>query len=188
MIITLFYCVQLYRSLAGFLVTRRDDSVMFFHPTFREWLIRGAERFTCDPRTGHAAIALRMARLEAPLSPAATLELCHHILKGHLYRSAAPGLLAARDLQASWVSQATEDPSLALVLPAHLASPSPGLARLLLLAGAAPDTLVQEGSQGEPVPVVAAMAARGLTDMVALLLEFGANIQVTTLECGFLAL
>ncbi len=43
--------------------SRADDTVMFSHPTLREWLIRRRDfesrKFLCDPRAGHAAIALR---------------------------------------------------------------------------------------------------------------------------------
>jgi hypothetical protein len=39
---------------------------MFFHPTFRDWLVKRPEgegtKFLCDVRTGHAAIAFSMAR------------------------------------------------------------------------------------------------------------------------------
>lgn len=45
-------------SLTGFLVRRADDSVMFFHPSFREWLLMRREQypgdqFQCDPAVGH---------------------------------------------------------------------------------------------------------------------------------------
>ncbi len=44
--------------------SRADDTVMFSHPTLREWLIRRRDfesrKFLCDPRAGHAAIALRL--------------------------------------------------------------------------------------------------------------------------------
>jgi hypothetical protein len=39
---------------------------MFFHPTFRDWLVKRPEgettKFLCDVRIGHAAIAFSMAR------------------------------------------------------------------------------------------------------------------------------
>lgn len=96
-----------FSSLNGFLVRRADDTVMFFHPTFREWLIRRRDfestKFVCDPRTGHAAIAFRMCRdLENfPLTPDKTLELGHHILKAHIYKNQNPDEMdiPARDLQ-----------------------------------------------------------------------------------------
>lgn len=52
-----------FSSLSGFLVRRADDTLMFFHPTFREWLVRRkdfeSKKFLCDSRNGHAAIAFR---------------------------------------------------------------------------------------------------------------------------------
>ena len=73
-----------FSALSGLLVRRADETVMFFHSSLREWLIRRGDRsqkFLCEPRQGHAAIAFRMSRQEAPLSPDKTLELGHHILK-----------------------------------------------------------------------------------------------------------
>lgn len=83
--------LQRFKMLAGFLVKRIDNTYMFFHPSFREWLIRRDEcesiKFLCDLRTGHAGIALRLSRLQAPLDAEQSLELGHHILKAHIYRS-----------------------------------------------------------------------------------------------------
>ena len=53
-----------YHLISEFLVMRRDGSVMCFHPTLRDWLVRrrGGEstKFLCDIPTGHQAIALSM--------------------------------------------------------------------------------------------------------------------------------
>ena len=46
--------------------------------------MRHSTKFLCEPRAGHAALALRMSRDEAPLSPDRTVELGHHILKSHI--------------------------------------------------------------------------------------------------------
>ena len=76
--------------LSDFLVTRRDDSICFFHPLFREWLIRRGDKdsvkFMCDPRQGHMALSLSMCRAEKSLTPEKSLELAHHILKSNIYR------------------------------------------------------------------------------------------------------
>ena len=48
---------------------------------------RHLTKFLCEPRIGHAAIALRMSRDEAPLSPDQTVELGHHILKSHICKN-----------------------------------------------------------------------------------------------------
>lgn len=90
--------------LSGFLVKRLDNTYMFFHPSFREWLMRRDEgestKFLCDLRLGHAAIAYRLSRLQAPLDGDKALELGHHILKAHVYRGVAP-CWPSRDLQVS---------------------------------------------------------------------------------------
>lgn len=45
-------------ALREFLVERQDGTYMFFHPSFREWLIHRSEnetkKFLCDPRLGEA--------------------------------------------------------------------------------------------------------------------------------------
>ena len=146
-----------FSALSGFLARRADDTLMFFHPIFREWLIRResaggqkGSKFLCDPRLGHAAISFRMCRMEAPLSPDRTLELGHHILKAHVYKNmangqqqqqSAPPAIPARDLQAMWIAMASEDVSLALGAVRNVASPNVKVSRLLLLAGASPDYL-----------------------------------------------
>ncbi|KAL3231282.1 hypothetical protein MRX96_023332 [Rhipicephalus microplus] len=92
---------------AQFIIQRNDDSLMLAHPSLREWLIRRDEndstKFLCDIRAGHASIALRMSRIEAPLDPSQLLELGHHILKAHIYKNVSRGLppsCTPRDLQA----------------------------------------------------------------------------------------
>ena len=132
-----------FSNLTSFLVRRADDTVMFIHPTFREWLYKRrdseSQKFVCDPRNGHAAIALRMSRIEAPLNPDRTLDLGHHILKAHLYKSivssSSTSSIPPRDLQAIWVALSTEDLSLALGSVRNVASPNTKVSRLLLLAG-----------------------------------------------------
>ena len=132
-----------FSNLTSFLVRRADDTVMFIHPTFREWLYKRrdseSQKFVCDPRNGHAAIALRMSRIEAPLNPDRTLDLGHHILKAHLYKSivssTSTSSIPPRDLQAIWVALSTEDLSLALGSVRNVASPNTKVSRLLLLAG-----------------------------------------------------
>ena len=132
-----------FSNLTSFLVRRADDTVMFIHPTFREWLYKRrdseSQKFVCDPRNGHAAIALRMSRIEAPLNPDRTLDLGHHILKAHLYKSivssSSTSSIPPRDLQAIWVALSTENLSLALGSVRNVASPNTKVSRLLLLAG-----------------------------------------------------
>ena len=76
--------------LSGFLVRRGDDTVMFYHPLFREWLIRRADsssKFLVDPRVGHLALALNYSRnANSEMNPEKVLDLAHHMLKAHTYR------------------------------------------------------------------------------------------------------
>ena len=76
-------------------------------------------------RMGHALLAFRLSRVEAPLEPAKTLELGHHVLKAHIYRgSSRSTALPARELQAYWLQLSSENPSSALVSHHNLFSPN----------------------------------------------------------------
>ena len=167
----------LFKTLTGYLVVRRDDSVMFFHPLFREWLIRRGQsdpsKFMCDPRTGHAALALRMSRMESPLDGEQTIKLSHHILKAHLYRNITVPILA-RDLLSSWISLSSEDVSAAFGFFHNVYSPNINVSRLLLLSGASPDVIT---NFLQSAPIICVFAQRGYTEMISLLLEFGGDIN-----------
>ena len=169
-----------FSSLSGFLVRRADDTVMFFHPTFREWLYKRRDcepqKFICDPRNGHAAIAFKMCRSEAPLNSDRTLDLGHHILKAHIYKNMTSSSMAIppRDLQALWIAQSTQDPSLALGSVRNVASPNTKVSRLLLLAGASPDAI---SDYLDGAPLMGVFSNQGFVDMVVLLIEFGGNVN-----------
>jgi len=166
-------------TLKGLLVRRSDHTLMLFHPALRQWLLRRdpgqSSKFLCDPRMGHAAIALRLSRLEAPLDADKTMELGHHILKAHLYKGA--GSLPPRDLQAVWVALSSDDVSASLGSLRNVFSPNVKVSRLLLLAGASPDHITQMRSCS---PLLCLAAQEGLLDLVSILLEFGANCNATT--------
>ncbi|XP_065085267.1 protein TANC2 isoform X2 [Ochlerotatus camptorhynchus] len=168
-----------FKTLTGFLIKRIDNTYMFFHPSFREWLIRRDDgestKFTCDLRNGHAGISLRLSRLQAPLDPEQALELGHHILKAHLYR-AAPQHQSPRDLQAFWVASVTLCVSSALCTLRNVYSPNIKVSRLLLLAGASPDHITSFLGNAT---VLCIAAHEGIVPMVSLLLEFGANVEKT---------
>lgn len=169
-----------FKMLAGFLVKRIDNTYQCFHPSFREWLIMRRDdsessKFLCDLRTGHAAIAFRMSRLQSPLDSEHTLELCHHILKAHIYRN-PPLSQSPRDLQAFWVTSSAKCTSSALCLLRNVYSPNVKVSRLLLLAGANPDH--QTNFFGD-APLLCIVAHEGIISMVNLLLEFGADVERT---------
>ncbi|KAF7285187.1 hypothetical protein GWI33_011724 [Rhynchophorus ferrugineus] len=171
---------QRFKLLSGFLVKRLDDTYMFFHPSFREWLIRRddneATKFLCDLRSGHAGIAFRLSRVQAPMDAEKTLELGHHILKAHVYRNMSLPTLTSRDLQAFWVSQSSENISAAVCHIRNIYSPNVKVSRLLLLAGADPNYITDFLGKS---PVLCAYANEGNVPMVSLLLEFGADVELT---------
>ncbi|VVC35400.1 Hypothetical protein CINCED_3A011918 [Cinara cedri] len=173
--------LQRFKLISGLLIKRLDNTYMFFHPSFREWLIRRDEseskKFVCDLRNGHAGIALRFSRLQAPLDSEKTLELGHHILKAHLYKNMSlQNTTSSRDLQANWMASVSGSVSSALCSVRNIYSPNIKVSRLLLLAGASPD--VQTELLGQ-APALCVYAHEGVYDMVALLLEFGASLNVS---------
>ncbi|XP_076758357.1 zinc-RING finger and ankyrin repeat domain-containing protein rolling pebbles isoform X1 [Xylocopa sonorina] len=181
--------LQRFKMLSGFLVKRLDNTYMFFHPSFREWLMRRDEgestKFLCDLRLGHAAIAYRLSRLQAPLDGDKALELGHHILKAHVYRGVAP-CWPSRDLQAIWLSSSTECVSSALCTLRNVYSPNVKVSRLLLLAGASPNHITEYLGNA---PALCIYAHEGSVEMVSLLLEFGADVEQTNSQgCTALSL
>ena len=123
----LLMCV-IVQLLSGLLIKRLDNTYMFFHPSFREWLIRRDEgesnKFLCDLRSGHAGIAFRLSRVQSPLDAEKTLELGHHILKAHLYKNMTLHKYSSHDLQAHWVASSSEDVSAALCTLRNIYSPN----------------------------------------------------------------
>ncbi|KAJ8680121.1 hypothetical protein QAD02_015908 [Eretmocerus hayati] len=171
--------LQRFKMLSGFLVKRLDNTYMFFHPSFREWLMRRDEgestKFLCDLRLGHAAIAFRLSRIEAPLDGEKALELGHHILKAHVYRGVTP-VWPSRDLQAAWLASSSECVSSALCTLRNVYSPNVKVSRLLLLSGASPNFVTEYLGNA---PALCMYAHEGSVEMVSLLLEFGADVEFT---------
>lgn len=171
--------LQRFKLLDGFLVKRLDNSYMFFHPSFREWLMRRDEKesnsFLCDFRLGHASIGFRLSRLQVPLDPEKTLELGHHILKAHLYRNSQLQI-SPRDMQSFWIASVTENISSALGALRNVYSPNIKVSRLLLLAGASPHYTTE--FMGDAT-ILCIAAHEGIVPMVSLLLEFGADVERT---------
>lgn len=182
--------LQCFKLLSGFLVKRLDNTYMFFHPSFREWLIRRDEnestKFLCDLRSGHSGIAFRLSRVQAPLDAEKTLELGHHILKAHVYRNMTFATISSRDLQAHWVSESSDNVSAAICHLRNMYSPNVKVSRLLLLAGASPNYITDFLGNA---PVLCMYANEGIVPMVSLLLEFGADVELTNSQgCTALSL
>lgn len=172
--------LQCFKLLSGFLVKRLDNTYMFFHPSFREWLIRRDEtestKFLCDLRAGHSAIAFRLSRVQAPLDPEKTLELGHHVLKAHVYRNLSFATISSRDLQAHWIAESSENVSAAVCSLRNMYSPNVKVSRLLLLAGASPNYITDFLGNA---PALCMYANEGIVPMVSLLLEFGADVELS---------
>ncbi len=188
-----------FNQLSGLLVRRADDTVMFHHPLFREWLLRRAEaadsgKFLCDSTRGHLGIAMRMAREASATATTATtatangetaatgaertLDVAYHILKSNVYRDADPRPLVGDDftpgdLQSSWLAQVCGgDLSEALACPKNIFQPRINVSRLLLLSGASP---LRPSECLRGAPLLSLFAERGVEEMAALLLEFRAD-------------
>jgi len=86
----------------------------------------------CCIRLGHALLALKMSRADAALPTQQVMELGHHILKAHIYKSIGAsaaskqlsGAASSRDLQAYWLCLSTDCLSEALVSHRNLFSPN----------------------------------------------------------------
>jgi len=83
-------------------------------------------------RLGHALLALKMSRSETALSTQQVMELGHHILKAHIYKSIGTlaskqhlaGAASSRDLQAYWLCLSTERLSDTLMSHRNLFAPN----------------------------------------------------------------
>ncbi|XP_061182940.1 protein TANC2-like isoform X2 [Saccostrea echinata] len=175
--------------LQGFLFLRKDSTYMFFHPAFREWLIRRDEvdnpKFLCDLRHGHALVSFKLSRIMAPLNADKTIELGHHILKAHIYKTVSKQRgYSSRDMQAYWMALSSESLNAALASHRNLFSPNVKVSRLILLSGANPNTRTPYQNNS---PIMCVAAKEGFTDMVSLLLEFSASVDAVS-DSGMSAL
>ncbi|KAG8001303.1 Protein TANC1, partial [Nibea albiflora] len=157
-------------SLAGFMVRRRDGTRMLCHPSFREWLVWRADGessdFLCDPRQ------------EGKLNRQQTMELGHHILKAHIFKGLSKKTgVSSSVLQAMWVNCSTDSLSAALASLRNLYTPNIKVSRLLMLGGASVTWCTEVVGHA---PILAVHAHLGHVEMVALLLEMGAPVEMTT--------
>ncbi|XP_026319302.1 protein TANC2 isoform X3 [Hyposmocoma kahamanoa] len=181
-----------FESLTDFLVKRIDNTYMFFHPSFREWLIRRddneSSKFLCDLRAGHCGIAFRLSRVQAPLDSEKTMELGHHILKAHMYRNMGPAQLGLcpRDLQAMMVASSSASVGGSIANLRNIYTPNVKVSRLMLLAGGSPNQITECLGNA---PLLCMYSYQGILAMVGLLIEFGADLEMTNSQgCSALSL
>ncbi|XP_072417958.1 protein TANC2-like isoform X1 [Chiloscyllium punctatum] len=166
-------------NLSMFLIKRRDMTRMFVHPSFREWLIWREDgektKFLCDPRSGHTLLAFWFSRQENKLNRQQTIELGHHILKAHIFKGLSKKVgVSSSILQGLWISYSTEGLSTALASLRNLYTPNIKVSRLLILGGANVNYRTEVLNNA---PILCVQSHLGNSDMVALLLEFGANVD-----------
>ncbi|CAB3254478.1 unnamed protein product [Arctia plantaginis] len=181
-----------FESLTDFLVKRIDNTYMFFHPSFREWLIRRDDnespKFLCDLRAGHCGIAFRLSRVQAPLDSEKSMELGHHILKAHMYRNMGPAQLGLcpRDLQAMLVATSSANVGEAIANLRNIYTPNVKVSRLMLLAGGSPNQITECLGNA---PLLCMYSYQGIIALVGLLIEFGADLEMTNSQgCTALSL
>uniref|UniRef100_A0A8B9KJ08 Tetratricopeptide repeat, ankyrin repeat and coiled-coil containing 1a n=1 Tax=Astyanax mexicanus TaxID=7994 RepID=A0A8B9KJ08_ASTMX len=170
---------QRMEALSCFLVSRRDRTRMFYHPSFREWLVWRADGestdFLCDPRSGHALMAFMLSRQEGKLNRQQTMELGHHILKAHIFKGQSKRTgVSSSVLQAVWISNSTDSLSAALSSLRNLYTPNVKVSRLLILGGA---SVCHRTEVLNSAPVLCVQSHLGHLEMVGLLLEFGAPLD-----------
>jgi len=175
-----------FELVSDLVIIRRDGTLMCFHPTMRDWLRRKnlSEKFQIDIRQGHSAIALNLSRhLPVATEPESTaknaekiLQMGHHVLKSNLCKNSQNPRFSTRQLQACFTATAVDDISLALGCLKNIYSPIIKVSRLLLLAGADPNHVTDEREQ---CPILGLHCHHGHVDMVSLLLEYGADPNLT---------
>ncbi|XP_068613067.1 protein TANC1-like [Brachionichthys hirsutus] len=168
--------------LSCFLIKRRDKTRMFCHPSFREWLVWRADGestdFLCDPRTGHALMAFMLSRQEGKLNRQQTMELGHHILKAHIFKGLSKKTgVSSSVLQALWISCSADGLSAALASLRNLYTPNVKVSRLLMLGGANVNYRTEVLNNA---PVLCVQCHLGHQEIAALLLEFGASVEVVS--------
>ncbi|KAM3823189.1 protein TANC2 isoform 1-T2 [Vipera latastei] len=180
---------QRMENLSMFLIRRRDMTRMFVHPSFREWLIWREEgekiKFLCDPRSGHTLLAFWFSRQEGKLNRQQTIELGHHILKAHIFKGLSKKVgVSSSILQGLWISYSSEGLSMALASLRNLYTPNIKVSRLLILGGA---NINYRTEVLNNAPILCVQSHLGYSEMVALLLEFGANVDASS-ESGLTSL
>ena len=161
--------VTRFNQLSGLLVRRGDDSVMFHHPMFRDWLLRDPKaksKYLCKPSIGHLALALNLARTANLLTPEKILLLATHALK--------TGEESIHNFDHLWRSLGPLNLSEALSCGLNTYQPNLEVSKLLLDAGASANH--KPGSLNQ-APILSIFSHHGHEDMVQLLTDFNADVN-----------
>lgn len=162
---------QAYSQISEFLPLNTDQTVTFFHNSFRDFLLGSRScdhnKFVIDVKLGHSALAFYYSRCKGQLDPSETLDLAHHILKANLFNN------KARDHQSIWLSIVSEKATLALASSKNVAFPNIMVSKLLLFAKANVDYVSQDEFQ---VPLICQFISNGHTEMAFVLSEFNVDL------------
>lgn len=99
---------QQLEMLSEVLVKRNDGSLMFLHPAFRQWLLSN-NKFRCNIRVGHSAIALLMMRCGDSWPLTKQFEFVQHSFRSNLFENF---VLKETAVQAMWMQLAPIDVNL----------------------------------------------------------------------------
>lgn len=70
-------------------------------------------------------LSFKLSRVDAPLDPDKTVELGHHILKAHIYKTVSKQMgYSSKHMQAYWIATSTKHLGEALVCPHNLFTPN----------------------------------------------------------------
>uniref|UniRef100_A0A8C8RRC7 Tetratricopeptide repeat, ankyrin repeat and coiled-coil containing 2 n=1 Tax=Pelusios castaneus TaxID=367368 RepID=A0A8C8RRC7_9SAUR len=128
--------------------------------------------------SGHTLLAFWFSRQEGKLNRQQTIELGHHILKAHIFKGLSKKVgVSSSILQGLWISYSTEGLSMALASLRNLYTPNIKVSRLLILGGANVNYRTEVLNNA---PILCVQSHLGYAEMVALLLEFGANVDASS--------
>uniref|UniRef100_A0A3P9CT21 TANC1/2-like winged helix domain-containing protein n=1 Tax=Maylandia zebra TaxID=106582 RepID=A0A3P9CT21_9CICH len=128
--------------------------------------------------TGHALMAFMLSRQEGKLNRQQTMELGHHILKAHIFKGLSKKTgVSSSVLQALWINCSTDGLSAALASLRNLYTPNVKVSRLLMLGGANVNYRTEVLNNA---PVLCVQCHLGHQEIVSLLLEFGASVDVVS--------